>query len=61
MNENPAEAKRREAAKAKLLKRLRSQKSIDIGHWSREELYERTEEEKRAARSLSVWGSRNPQ
>lgn len=34
-------SKKREAAKAALLKRLRSQPVIDIGPWTREELYER--------------------
>jgi prevent-host-death family protein len=31
----------REAAKAGLLKRLRSQSVIKIGHWTRDELYNR--------------------
>lgn len=30
----------RERAKAALFKRLHSQRATDIGHWSREELYE---------------------
>jgi prevent-host-death family protein len=32
---------KREAAKAALLKRLRSQPVIDIGPWTRDELYDR--------------------
>lgn len=31
----------RAAAKARLMARLRSQRAIDIGPWTREELYER--------------------
>jgi len=34
---------RREAAKAALLDKLRSQPVIDIGSWTRDELYERGE------------------
>jgi prevent-host-death family protein len=34
-------SQQREAAKAALLKRLRKQPTIDIGRWTREELYER--------------------
>jgi len=34
-------SKQREAAKAALLKRLRSQPPIDIGPWTRDELYDR--------------------
>jgi prevent-host-death family protein len=30
----------RKAAKAALMKRLRSQRAIDIGRWTRDELYE---------------------
>jgi hypothetical protein len=46
MNEPPTEAKRREQAKARLLEHLRAQKPIDIGPWTRDELYERGEARK---------------
>jgi prevent-host-death family protein len=36
-----ADTQRREAAKAALLKRLRSQPVVNIGRWTRDELYER--------------------
>ena len=39
--ESAAETKRREESKAKLLERLRAQKPINIGPWTRDELYER--------------------
>jgi prevent-host-death family protein len=36
----PVEEQHRSKAKAALLKRLRSQKAIDIGPWTRDELYD---------------------
>jgi prevent-host-death family protein len=36
-----SDTQQREAAKAALLKRLRSQPVINIGKWTRDELYER--------------------
>ncbi len=36
-----SDTQRREAAKTALLKRLRSQPIINIGRWTRDELYER--------------------
>jgi hypothetical protein len=50
---NPtAEPNRRDKALRKLLEHLRAQKPMNIGPWTREELYERAEEEKQAARRL---------
>ena len=40
MDPASAEKNRRDEAKRKLLERLRSQKPVDIGPWTREELYE---------------------
>ncbi|HVI09975.1 MAG TPA: type II toxin-antitoxin system prevent-host-death family antitoxin [Candidatus Binatia bacterium] len=37
----PADSSRRAAAHAALLERLRNRPVIDIGRWTREELYER--------------------
>jgi hypothetical protein len=54
MNDDTADAKRRAAAKARLIEHLQSQKPIDIGRWTREELYERTQEEQRAAQNLPM-------
>ena len=36
----PAQAKGSEAAKRRLLKHLRNQPAVDIGPWTREELYD---------------------
>jgi prevent-host-death family protein len=36
----PAQAKGSEAAKRRLLEHLRSQPAVDIGPWTREELYD---------------------
>ena len=45
MNESPEEAKAREQAMARLIERLRAQKPVNIGPWTREELYERDDAE----------------
>ena len=50
MDESPEQAKRRDAAWRCLLNRLRAQKPINSGPWTRAELYERTDEEERARR-----------
>ena len=49
-----AENTQREKAWERLLARLRTQEPINAGRWHREELYERTEEEKRAMKDFFV-------